>query len=64
MKRAGGSAAFSDSGWVLDMIENGGTPAIATLFGCCLGGGLELPLACHFRIAAKEGLRSGCRRWT
>ena len=41
------------------MIENGGTPAIATLFGYCLGGGLELPLACHFRIAAKEGAQIG-----
>ena len=41
------------------MIENGGTPAIATLYGYCLGGGLELPLACHFRIAADEGAKIG-----
>lgn len=27
---------------------------IATLFGYCLGGGLELPLACHFRLAASD----------
>jgi enoyl-CoA hydratase/carnithine racemase len=32
---------------------------IATLFGYCLGGGLELPLACHFRMAAAEGARIG-----
>ena len=41
------------------MIENGGTPAIATFFGHCLGAGLELPLACHFRIAASEGAKIG-----
>ena len=34
-------------------------PWIATLFGNCLGGGLELPLACHFRLAAEEGARIG-----
>ncbi len=27
--------------------------------GCCLGGGLELPLACHFRVAAAEGAQIG-----
>jgi enoyl-CoA hydratase len=43
----------------MDMIENGGTPAIATLFGFCLGGGLELPLACHFRLAADRGAQMG-----
>ena len=32
---------------------------VATLFGYCLGGGLELPLACHFRLAASEGARIG-----
>lgn len=44
---------------VLDMIENLGKPSIATLFGYCLGGGLELPLACHFRLAASEGAQIG-----
>ncbi|MDG1905039.1 MAG: enoyl-CoA hydratase-related protein [Arenicella sp.] len=34
-------------------------PSIATLFGYCLGGGLELPLACHFRLAADEGAQIG-----
>ena len=34
-------------------------PSIATLFGYCLGGGLELPLACHFRLAAAEGAKIG-----
>ena len=31
----------------------------ATFFGYCLGAGLELPLACHFRIAAGEGAKIG-----
>jgi enoyl-CoA hydratase len=44
---------------VLDQIENLGKPCIATLFGYCLGGGLELPLACHFRLAAEEGAQIG-----
>lgn len=44
---------------VLSAIENMGKPWVATLFGNCLGGGLELPLACHFRLAAEEGARIG-----
>lgn len=44
---------------VLALIENMDKPWIATLFGNCLGGGLELPLACHFRLAAREGARIG-----
>ena len=44
---------------VLAAIENMDKPWIATLFGNCLGGGLELPLACHFRVAALEGARIG-----
>ncbi|MEC7209911.1 MAG: enoyl-CoA hydratase/isomerase family protein [Pseudomonadota bacterium] len=44
---------------VLSHIENLGKPSIATLFGYCLGGGLELPLACHFRIAAADSAKIG-----
>lgn len=44
---------------VLSAIENMEKPTIATVFGYCLGGGLELPLACHFRLAASEGARIG-----
>ena len=59
-KRAGSSEAFfGQRHKVMDMIERGGTPAIATLYGYCLGGGLELPLACHFRIAAATGAQIG-----
>lgn len=44
---------------VLDAIETMGKPWVVTLFGYCLGGGLELPLACHVRIAAETGARIG-----
>lgn len=44
---------------VLDAIETMGKPWVVTLFGFCLGGGLELPLACHLRIAAAEGAQIG-----
>lgn len=44
---------------VLNRIETIGKPVIATLFGYCLGGGLELPLACHFRLAAEDDAKIG-----
>lgn len=44
---------------VIAAIENMGKPWIATLFGYCLGGGLEVPLGCHFRLAAAEGAQIG-----
>lgn len=44
---------------VLHAIENLPKPVIALLYGYCLGGGLELPLACHFRLAAEEGAKIG-----
>ena len=44
---------------VLATIEQMPKPVIAVLNGYCLGGGLELALACHFRVAAQEGARIG-----
>lgn len=44
---------------VLAAIESLPKPVIAVLYGYCLGGGLELPLACHFRLAAAEGAKIG-----
>lgn len=36
---------------VLNIIENADKPFIAAINGYCLGGGLELALACHIRLA-------------
>ncbi len=52
-------AVFDQRLRVLDRIERMEKPIVATLFGYCLGGGLELPLACHFRLAAEEGAKIG-----
>ncbi len=57
--RGGFEAVLDQRLRVLSMIEQLDKPVIATLFGYCLGGGLELPLACHFRLAAEEGARIG-----
>jgi enoyl-CoA hydratase len=57
--RGGLEAVFDQRLRVLAAIEKMEKPSIATLFGYCLGGGLELPLACHFRLAAAEGARIG-----
>ena len=58
-KRGGPEAVFDQRLRVLAAIENMEKPSVATLFGYCLGGGLELPLACHFRLAAEEGAKIG-----
>jgi len=57
--RGGFEAVLDQRLRVLGMIEQLDKPVIATMFGYCLGGGLELPLACHFRLAASEGARIG-----
>lgn len=35
----------------LDRIESSSKPVVAAIHGACLGGGLEVALACHYRIA-------------
>lgn len=52
-------ALFDQRLRVIAAIEKMGKPWIATLFGYCLGGGLEVPLGCHFRLAADEGAQIG-----
>lgn len=39
---------------VLNKIESMTKPVIAAINGACLGGGLELAMSCHMRIAADE----------
>ncbi len=58
-ERGGPDAIFDQRLKVLGAIENMGKPWVATLYGYCLGGGLELPLACHFRVAAETGAQIG-----
>lgn len=60
VKAAGGIDAFFDQRLrLISRIETMGKPSVATLFGYCLGGGLELPLGCTFRLAAQEGAKIG-----
>ena len=57
---AGSIDAFFDERLdLIHRIETMGKPSVATLFGHCLGGGIELPLGCTFRLAAEEGANIG-----
>tara|TARA_B100000945_G_scaffold242342_1_gene198466 strand:+ start:222 stop:1019 length:798 start_codon:yes stop_codon:yes gene_type:complete len=52
-------AVFEQRLRVIRSIETMGKPWVATLFGYCLGGGLEIPLGCHFRLAAQDNAQIG-----
>jgi enoyl-CoA hydratase len=58
-KKGSIEAVFDQRLRVLAAIESMEKPAIAVMYGYCLGGGLELPLACHFRLAASERAKIG-----
>lgn len=51
-KKEGARLAKKGQELVFDFIENLSTPVIAAINGFALGGGLELAMACHFRIAS------------
>lgn len=55
----GGKLAAKGQELLFDFVQNLTTPVIAAVNGFALGGGLELAMACHFRVAsenAKMGL--------
>jgi len=57
-KKGSSDALFDQRLKVIAAIETMQKPWIVTMFGYCLGGGLEVPLGCHFRLAA-EGAQIG-----
>lgn len=48
----GGKLAAQGQELLFDYVENLSTPVIAAVNGFALGGGLELAMACHFRVAS------------
>ncbi|NHF60458.1 enoyl-CoA hydratase [Flavobacteriaceae bacterium TP-CH-4] len=48
----GGQLAAKGQELLFDFVENLSTPVIAAVNGFALGGGLELAMACHFRVAS------------
>ena len=58
---------------IFDQLENLSIPVVAAVHGACLGGGLELAMACHARVCSDSNktalglpevqLRSASWRW-
>ncbi|EDW03109.1 trifunctional enzyme subunit alpha, mitochondrial [Drosophila grimshawi] len=54
-KSAEDATLISHGGQIFfDRLERSRKPVVAAISGVCLGGGLELALACHYRIATKD----------
>lgn len=51
---ADGVALSREGQRVFDRIEGSTTPVVAAIHGTCLGGGMELVMACHGRIASDD----------
>lgn len=54
LDEASGRAFASGGQAVFNLIENCGKPVIAAVNGYALGGGMELALACHIRVASEN----------
>lgn len=49
-----GEALSRDAQSLLNRLENLSVPTVVAIHGACLGGGLELALACRYRIATSD----------
>lgn len=55
VKTADEGAALAAGGHkIMDSIEKSPKPIVAAIMGSCLGGGLEVAMACQYRIAVKD----------
>jgi 3-hydroxyacyl-CoA dehydrogenase/enoyl-CoA hydratase/3-hydroxybutyryl-CoA epimerase len=51
---ADGEALSRAAHAIFDRIERARVPIVAAIHGACLGGGTELALACHYRVASDD----------